>query len=277
MSIPNFLVIGAKRCGTSWLDQQLRKHPDIYLPKKRKEIQFFDLYYERGWDWYQSFFPTPQKVPQYSCVGEVASNYIYVPKVPELIYQHIPNCQLILILRNPADRLYSQYGFKIRNEAYTGTFPEYLQQSEVPLNRGFYGSQVQRYLQYFSQKKLLILVFEEVIRQPRTELMKIFDFLSLDHSNFDFDDVEKKINHSYSVRFAKSLALANSFVKWLRNNDLDWIYNMGHAIGLRKELFGFKEELPKISPDIRQKLLSIYANDIALLEKLSERDFSIWK
>ena len=277
MNTPDFLVIGAKRCGTSWLDKQLRKHPDIYLPQKRKEIQFFDLYYERGWDWYQSFFPVEQEVNSSGCIGEVTPNYIYVPKVPELIYKHLPNCKLILMLRNPVDRLYSQYGFKIRNEAYTGTFQEYLQQSEVPFKRGFYGSQVERYLQYFDPEQLLVLVFEEVMKQPRTELMKIFEFLSLDPSKFDFDDVGKKINHSYRVRFAKSLALANSFVKWLRQNDLDWIYNLGYSMGIRKELFGVKEELRKIEPDIRRELLLMYENDIHLLERLAGRDFSVWQ
>ena len=57
MTLPNFLVIGAMRCGTTLLDQLLRKNSDIYLPQKRKEVHFFDRYYERGIEWYESFFP----------------------------------------------------------------------------------------------------------------------------------------------------------------------------------------------------------------------------
>lgn len=276
MILPDFFIIGAERSGTTWLAQTLKKHPHIYLPETRKEINFFDLYYQRGFDWYQKFFPTPEQASQYICVGEATPNYLYIPEVPERIYKHIPNCKLIAILRNPADRAYSKYGLKVRTHAYTGSFIEYLKERPGTVARGFYSQQIKRYLEYFPLEKLLILIFEETIKYPELAFKKIGNFLSVDNHKFEVSANKQKINSSYHVYFARPYALAHSMVKWLVKNDLDWIYNTAKNFGLRKELFGNKEPLPLLDPDIRKELLVKYQEDIHQLEKLIGIDLSIW-
>lgn len=277
MIITNFLVIGAERSGTTWLAQMLKKHPNIYLPEIRKEIHFFDLYYQRGLNWYQKFFPTPEQASQYSCIGEATPNYLYIPEVPERIYKHIPNCKLIAILRNPADRAYSKYGLKVCNKAYKGSFLEYLKEHPGTVARGFYGQQIKRYLEYFPLENLLILFFEETMKYPELAFEKIGEFLSVDHHKFEFIENKQKINSSYRIRFARPYALANSMVKWLVENDLDWIYNTARTFGLRKELFGNKGLLPPLDTDIRKELLLQYQEDIDQLEKIIGKDLSIWR
>ena len=71
MALPNFLVVGAQRAGTTWLDAILRQHPEIYLPVKRKEIHFFDKNFSKGETWYSGFFPDDSAASDYKAIGEI--------------------------------------------------------------------------------------------------------------------------------------------------------------------------------------------------------------
>jgi hypothetical protein len=277
MALPNFIVIGAQRSGTTWLDTQLRLHPEIYLPQIRKEVHFFDRYYDRGLSWYQRFFPDSGEKDLYRWIGEVTPNYIYEPSAPALIHQHIPNCKFIAILRNPVDRAYSQYGHTVRNKAYKATFTEYLKQNLEPFQRGLYSEQIKRYLQYFPLQNFLILIFEETMQNPEKSLKKIFDFLNLDFIELNEVNAGAKINQSYQVRFARSYALARDLVMWLKKNDLDWLFDTAKAFGLSKKIFGSRGHLPSIDTKMYRELLLKYEPDIDNLEKILQRDLSIWK
>jgi len=112
--LPNFLVIGVEKGGTTWLHAQLKKHPEIFLPQS-KEIHFFNKYnsnlikhdyFQLGINWYADFFKQykGQKV-----IGEVTPMYICDPEAPLRIQQTLPNVKLIAILRDPVRRAYSHY------------------------------------------------------------------------------------------------------------------------------------------------------------------------
>lgn len=276
-TLPNFLGIGALRCGTTWLDHQLRHHPSIYLPTARKEVHFFDRYYDRGLDWYQNFFPENQQASKYRCIGEISPSYMYDADVPALIHKHLPRCKFIAILRNPADRVYSQYLHFIRNNNEEMTFREFLERKPDAFPRSLYGEQIRRCLSYFPLQNFLILIFEETMAQPERAFEQIADFLSVDASLFQKVDKSKKVNPSYSLRFTRSYALASRCLIWLRKKDLDWVYDMAKAVGLGKELFGVRSDLPEIDPSIRRELLARYTADISDLEHLLDIDLSIWR
>ncbi len=276
MTLPNFLVIGAQRSGTTWLDQQLRHHPSIYLPEIRKEVHFFNRYYYRGLDWYQKFFPISKEASQYQWIGEITPNYMEYPEVPQLIYKHMPDCKLILILRNPADRLYSHYSHSIRNQNYQKSFNEFMQQSNT-FTMGLYAEHLQRYLKYFPLDNFLILIFEETIVNPQLSLKKIAKFLSIDDRYFDEIDYTKKVNYSYRPRFAFAYSLARNAVSWLRKNDLDWVFNNAKKMGVSKKIFGVGQPIPKLDTKLRKNLLSRYEDNITDLEKMLGKDLSIWR
>ncbi len=275
MTLPNFLGIGAQRSGTSWLTLQLKSHPKIYM-SDRKEVHFFDRYYDRGLDWYQRFFPKDKQAAKYRWIGEITPNYMYMPEVPALIHTHLPDCKFIAILRNPADRVYSQYNMSILKKADKRTFKEYLEQKSDTFTRSLYCQQIKRYLQYFPLENFLILIFEETMKKPEQALNKIAEFLSIDVSGFQKNDINQKINYSARVRFARSYALALSCVDWLRKKELDWVFDITRAVGLRKELFA-PSSIPEIDPSVRRELLLKYEADISDLEKLLGIDFSIWR
>ncbi|MBA3731354.1 MAG: sulfotransferase domain-containing protein, partial [Gammaproteobacteria bacterium] len=105
--LPNFLIIGASRCGTTWMANNIKSHPDVFMPPK-KELHFFDASFDKGWDYYASFFPD-KKCARYRAIGEATPAYLYMPQVARLIKSRLPDVKMIVSLRNPIDRAYSQY------------------------------------------------------------------------------------------------------------------------------------------------------------------------
>ena len=101
--LPNFLCIGAQRAGTTWLYDLLASHPEVYVPSRRKEVHYFDWYYDRGLSWYTRFFPPQGEVARYRAVGEVTPDYLYDSTCPKHISETLPSVKLIAILCNPVD------------------------------------------------------------------------------------------------------------------------------------------------------------------------------
>ncbi|MBA4318316.1 MAG: heparan sulfate glucosamine 3-O-sulfotransferase, partial [Flavobacterium sp.] len=102
--LPNFLIIGAARCATTWISENLSQHPDIFIPPL-KELHFFDTHYEKGIAYYESYFDNRSE----KAVGEATPAYLYFPNISSLIQQHLPNVKLIASIRNPVDRAFSHY------------------------------------------------------------------------------------------------------------------------------------------------------------------------
>jgi hypothetical protein len=276
MTLPNFLGIGARRSGTSWLDMLLRSHQDIYLPKQRKEVHFFNDYYDRGLNWYQRFFPSPDQASEYRAVGEITPGYLYHPDAPARIQGHIPDCRFIAILRNPVDRAYSQYAQSVRASNDLRSFEEYLDQEPDAFARGLYSEQLKRYLQYFPLDNFLILIFERTIKDPAQIRHQLADFLSVDASRFGYCDTERRVNASHQVRFARSYAMARRFGRYLQHKDAHWVVNTANVLGMGR-IFGKHGALPPMNAKIRTELLSKYEADIATLEDILGEDLSLWK
>ena len=105
---PNFLIIGGQKCASSWFDNCLRQHKQIFLPnfKHKKEINFFDKYYDNGYEWYENLFVCGKN---YLAVGETSSHYLSNRNVAQRIFKYIPDTKIIVLLRNPIDRAFSHY------------------------------------------------------------------------------------------------------------------------------------------------------------------------
>ena len=135
-SAPDFMIIGAEKCGTTSLYHYLRQHPDVLSPIE-KEIDFFDMEYENGIDWYLAHFPsvtqsrssqpksgssnlfasTDSANKRQWLTGETSANYLYSDVAPKRVFQHFPHLKLAVVLRNPIDRTVSRYNMMVRNGA----------------------------------------------------------------------------------------------------------------------------------------------------------------
>jgi hypothetical protein len=186
--LPNFIIIGSQKAGTTSLYQVLKQHPEIFMPEK-KELNFFfhDAEYAKGGDSYRAYFdPAPASA---KAIGEASPGYICHPQSPERIHALVPDARLILTVRNPIERAYSQYWDNRRSLSETLTFHQViesaLEETYQPgrlgyFSRGTYMQYIRRYLTLFPPENLLVLPFEDLIADPLAFYRRCFEFLEVD-------------------------------------------------------------------------------------------------
>ena len=193
---PDFIIIGAAKCGTTSVYEYLGNNPKILLPHK-KELSFFGKKYDYGVDWYLAHFPTITDRDDF-LTGEATPNYICFPLIAQRIKQHFPNTKLILLLRNPIDRTiswhYHQLNRGIVKEdlktviAREITELESLSQEDIinknyrqPHNiiTGLYIYQVKIWLELFNREQILILKSEDFYSKPAETMEKVYNLLGL--------------------------------------------------------------------------------------------------
>lgn len=200
---PNFLIIGAQKAGTSSLYKYLIQHPAI-LPAYQKEIHFFtipDLYF-KGHSWYRAHFPTGLMRGK-NLTGEASPSYLFFPLVPERVHKAMPQIKLIVLLRDPAARAFSNYHHQVRRGLETLSFEQAIEQESERLGndlqktidnptfhslelahhsyllRGRYVDQIRRWRRYFSPEQMLILKSEEFYDNPQQIVSQAASFLEL--------------------------------------------------------------------------------------------------
>lgn len=179
-ALPNLVVIGAMKCGTSSLHQYLNLHPQIQM-SNHKELDFFtNINWNKGVDWYRSNFTNDAKI-----IGESSPNYTKYPAFPEIparMYSIIPNAKLIYIVRDPIKRIVShyihQYIARWENREFSKAM-ENLDNNHY-LNCSLYHMQLQQFLAYYSLEQILVIDLEDLSKNTNEVLRKVFDFLDVD-------------------------------------------------------------------------------------------------
>jgi len=212
---PDFIIIGAQKCGTSTLFKHLRKHQDIKLPKK-KELHFFDENFSMGLEWYLRFF-NKKDVPAPVCTGEASPYYFFHPLAPVRIFNTIPGIKLILLLRDPVNRAYSQYHHMKRKGRISLSFEHCLRLEQDILagrreafykeenhsdlmyrrfsflSRSRYAEQLSEWFKYFPQEQMLIIRSEDYFLNGGQTFQEVFRFLGLPPA----DIILEKEHHSF--------------------------------------------------------------------------------
>jgi hypothetical protein len=277
MTLPTFLGIGVHRSGTSWLNRLLDSHPDIYIPARRKEIHFFDLYYERGLDWYAKFFPSDQEAHRYQAVGEITPNYFYGDKCPARIAQMKSVQRLILNVRNPVDRAYSAYSRRVRDANVMESFEEYLSHNPEIVREGFYSTRLKRYLEFFRREQILVLIYEHSVGvNLSTTKETLARFLEVDAARFPPESGSQRVYQSSLPRAGWFYAHAFAMSEWLRSRDQDWIVNLAKKLGI-KAIFASPDSLPSMSEETRENLRHTFAQEVEDFESLIQTDLQCWK
>ena len=281
MSLPTFLGLGAMKGGTSWLHTQLEAHPEVYVPYQRKEIHYFDDLNQKGVEWYQQFFPSPEEAHKYKAWGEITPEYLLVPQVPERIHQLIPDCKFIVFLRNPADRLFSHYVMALTLGWTQKPLWDFADETKPAFRKGLYAEQLNRYFQIFDRSQFLILVYEHIFSNQENTLQalnQIADFLGIDASLFSLEQATTRVHErSGQPRFMAAYAAAFRLKRWLFQHNMDWVFRAAQGLGISKSLFGKTGEPPRFSSEDRAKLLKRYVPSISELEQLLDSDFSYWR
>jgi hypothetical protein len=276
VTLPTFLVVGAQRAGTTLLHQVLEAHPEVFVPRRRKEVHYFDWYWGRGPNWYADFFPSEDQARRYRAIGEATPDYLFEPGVPERIRQTCPECRFIVSLRDPVQRAFSWYLYARRSFNERRSFENFIEQQPEVLQRGRYCEQLSRYFAAFGKDKVLVLIFEEFIGAPDDHLKRLAGFLGLTVGWSDPEALfSHRVNDSQAPRFAGGFAVARRVGAVLTRHDMDWIVRLAKQYGL-PQLFGRRAGREPMREPTRRMLRDFYRSEIVALERLLERDLTIW-
>ena len=200
--LPDCLIIGAQRAGTSSLYRNLVQHPGV-TGATRKEVHFFDQNHQKGPNWYRSFFPAPRQgeVPQLNV--EATPYYLYHPAVPARVKALLPEARLIALLRDPVERAWSDYlhsrqrgleplGFadaldaepaRLQGEEErllgNASYASHAHRYQSYQSRGLYARQLSRWLEHFPRERLLLLKAEDLYVDTWGIMSRVLDFLGL--------------------------------------------------------------------------------------------------
>lgn len=276
MTLPTFLGIGVPRAGTTWLHTLLSSHPDVYMPTRRKEVRFFDRDYERGLDWYQTFFPSPEEAIEYQAIGEISPQYYQCERGPERISAALPESKLMVMLRHPVSRAYSNYGFNIQRWNYKGSFEEYLAAKPRMLERGFYSRYLRRYLRHFDKTQILALVFEDVFDDiPKTK-STIANFLEIPVDGFPSTIPGKKVNASTVPTFRSVYGFAVKMSQKLKKRQLHSVVDFVRRLGVER-ILSKGSALPPLDQELKRHLSRSYRAEFDALEQCLQIDLSCWR
>lgn len=228
--LPDFLIIGTQRGGTTSLYNYLEAHPCI-AAATTKEIHFFDRKYHKGLTWYRGHFPT--SIEKYYAqrlrnrtflTGEATPSYLFHPHVPTRVAEVLPHVKLIVLLRNPIDRAYSQYYHVVKHGYATASFEESIsQETELIaterekilqdehyqshaynhssyLSRSIYVDQLQVWMNLFPKEQFLILKSEDFYADPAATFKRVLSFLEVPETQLEVNENEYKQynNNAYS-------------------------------------------------------------------------------
>jgi len=276
--LPNFLIIGVEKGGTSWLWQNLRLHPDIFMPPV-KEIHFFDKdeNWQKGILWFKEFFSAAQGE---KAIGEASPGYIIAPEAPKRIKATLPNVRLITTIRNPVDRAYSSYRMAVSKcHIEPASFEEAVQRYPHFLEAGLYGAQLKRYLDVFDREQIMVILFENLKRSPPEVLKSVLGFLQVD-TDFCPPSVYEKHAPSRTVRYPALNRLTLAAAKTMRKSGLNVLVDLGKALRVKEFLFEWntkKETYAPLSPKKRREYLTSFLEDMEIIEDLLQINLDHWR
>jgi hypothetical protein len=254
--LPDFLVIGAQKCGTTALYAYLRWHPHVTGPAW-KEVSFFDRHYGRGESWYRGQFPSRPwlwlrggRSGQRPLVGEASPSYVLHPYAPQRVRALLPDVRLVVLLRDPVDRAFSHYHHEVALGREPLSFEEALDREDertaaeldrlgdtsyfsqpwwdfTYAARGRYAEQLRRWLEVFPRDRLLVLASEQLRLEPARAYADVLAFIGADP--FELAEYPPIFEREYApmhpdtrARLERYFAPHNDDLYALLGEDLGW-------------------------------------------------------
>jgi hypothetical protein len=211
--LPGFLIVGAQRCGTTSMFHVLAQHPAVFSPiRNKKELHFFDNEYHRGLSWYQSHFPLRSRgriAARHTGVEPVAFEgspyYMFHPLVPGRIRRELPGVRLLVLVRDPVERAYSQHAHQVSLGLETESFERALELEDSRIEgeserlasdptytsrshwlyayrtRGHYADQLEHLEDTFGRDRILVIDSGDFFAAPGPDYDRVLEFLGLPH------------------------------------------------------------------------------------------------
>jgi hypothetical protein len=296
MRKPNFLIVGAAKCGTTSLFEYLRRHPDVYMPAW-KELSYFAGKNETDAGTFNDYLKFFSKSRHENKVGEASVAYLYASSAPLKIASALgKNTKIIILLRNPVEMAHSLWAHNRKIGVEHLNFEDALDAEATRMNdryfasqinvwlynfayvdRAKYAKQIERYLNTFGLKNVRVYIYETFFDNITESLKDVYEFLEID-TTFKLQEYNR-YNVAGDVRSKYLRSLYAERKVW--TEPLRWFL----PIPLRRTIIGRLHRLnskprqrPPISPELRNRLRTEFTQSICDLEKLLDIQLTkIWR
>jgi hypothetical protein len=278
--LPDFIVVGAGRTGTTWVHEVLSPH--VGLPRGTKETNFFSTNYALGLDWYRAHF---RGYPQSLVLGEISPTYFDFVEAPARIARDIPGCRIICSLRDPVQRLYSHYRL-LRTEGWITrqTFEQAVEHHSkwqsrdgniVGTNR--YAFHLRRWFEALGKDRVLVSFHDDLEKDPQGYIDQLTSFIGIRRIDLSrsrlgwrrINLIERAPRHPHLAARARRLRGALERRRMYRTIEV--------LAPFFRYCAGGGDEFPPLDPEAEQVLRARFTPEVEALEQLLERDLSSWK
>jgi len=280
---PNLFIVGAPRAGSTSFYDFLKRTKGIFM-SNLKEPHYFSQSIDpkflispiRDEKKYLNMF---KNVKDEKIIGEASTTYLWDPKAPFLIHEKSPNAKIIVMLRDPVQRAYSNYLLRIsagKQYSFSEAIKVAMNFGEdfykgVIIEGGWYSEQIKRYFDVFGREQVKIIIFEEFIKEPKRIVKEALEFLRIDSDPPD----EIELTHNILTRPRNRIIATLMQTGIIRNTARKFIPNTISEIAVRR-IFGKKITKPEMPQKEREFLEELYRNDVLELQKLISREIP-WK
>ena len=265
----DFLIVGAAKCATTWLQQALQADPAVRMPDP--ELHYFSREHARGSAWYLQRLPDKENA---QLLGEKSNSYMDAPACAERIRTATPHVRLIAVLRDPVERAYSDYCMLYRRGEVDRDIRRHLDPGRAAEGRfiasGRYAERLEPFLRLFPRDRILVLLYESLKADPAGELARVRAFLELPARSPALVKTERVKDRTVPVvppRMRRSLEPLKPIVRPLRGRRL---FEQARGLVAREVTY------PALDADLRAKLAAHYRPDTMRLISLVGCDPSKW-
>jgi len=279
---PNFFIVGPPRTGTSSLWEYLKNIPGVYMSPVKEPNYFNPNFDAHGFSTVpvqdeKKYLNLFKEVKDETAIGEASSTYLAEPQTPYLIHKIIPNARIIIMLRDPVERAFSEYLLMYTLGVLNCTFNELIHsqdigKTELPdpiVECGLYCEKIKRYLDVFGQDQVRYYIFEEFVKDPKKTLKQILDFLNIKNPLTNFKPEVHRPSVMPRNRLAQSI-IGNKIIRKMGK------LLPGSTIFYLAERLTKPANKPIIASEDRKFLQEFYREDIKKLENLVGLDMP-WK
>lgn len=291
MTLPNFLIVGVQKAGTTSIYNYLREHPQVYMSLV-KETNFLEKDWENlppeqqnkngivTLDKYCELFA---EVKEEIAIGEASPNYLFhYESSAARIKKYVPNAKLIVVLRNPVERAYSDHLMHLRDAiGYRGLSEQIKHSSHKSfiLRKGFYYAPLAYYFDQFGREQVKVFFYDDLCNNPQEFMAEFYQYLGVNKQFRPNTARKAQVAKIPKNKTINNLLKKNNILRNTATNILKTVMPVEARQKLRERLIDLnsqhKKQVP-LSPEERQQLIELYREDILQLQDLVGRDLSSW-
>lgn len=274
--LPDFLLVGPPRTGTTWLHGVL--YHRACLPARTKETHFFDMFYDKGLDWYRAYF---SDCGAEAAIGEVTPTYFSLPQVRERIARDLPGCKIVCTLRDPVARAWSWYRVLHREGRIRTDFEREMLDGVEPQLReaNRYAFHLRSWRASFGAANVGVFLYDDLVRDPQSFADSLLGFLGLPRVIITPEVAAYLMRNEANSDCRIPLLAYRAWrlrirLKSLRADDL---VERLERMGLWRFCFGGGGPFAPLDEEVAARLRRFFTPEVEALEDLLERDLSAWK